>query len=95
MAGQIDWSTIILVRCEARFPVKKPDILERRTSVSSDCIERLDIDRAHNLKMLDSVSFQRGTRNCILDFLCESALKDPYAKSRMTGFHDMMQDIDD
>jgi hypothetical protein len=28
MADQIDRLTIIIVRCEAKFPVKKPDILE-------------------------------------------------------------------
>jgi hypothetical protein len=28
MADQIDRSTVIFVRCEAKFPVKKPDILE-------------------------------------------------------------------
>jgi hypothetical protein len=28
MADQIDRSTIIIVRCESQFPIKKPDILE-------------------------------------------------------------------
>jgi hypothetical protein len=28
MADQIDRPTIIIVRCEAKFPVKKPDIME-------------------------------------------------------------------
>jgi hypothetical protein len=28
VANQIDLSTIIIVRCEAKFPVTKPDILE-------------------------------------------------------------------
>jgi hypothetical protein len=28
MADQIDRSTIIIVKCEAKFPVKKPDIME-------------------------------------------------------------------
>jgi hypothetical protein len=30
MADQIDQSAIVIVSCEAKFPVKKPDILETR-----------------------------------------------------------------
>jgi hypothetical protein len=41
MADQIDRPTIIIVRCEAKFPVKKPDILE----TSEFCWEEINLFR--------------------------------------------------